>query len=255
LLATVKKFDAWDMLNKMMQRGSELTNEAATPQEKYVKRMTELNVLLTNGAISIETWNRQVGMARDELRKSLSPIEQMIKSFEEEIATYGMSSRASQVWREEMEHGSSAATERASRLAKYLDVMDQIKKAQEEHTSKVKSFAEGVKSSVQTPVERAKEELQLLDEAFQQNLVTADEYQRKLAEVGDALSSNAMQHPKALEFGTGEAYTATAATAAPMTSLSNSLAQGLKQDQMRNNILQEIAKALKTAQPLNVKNI
>ncbi|MBI1347114.1 hypothetical protein GC163_12590 [bacterium] len=134
----------------------------------------------------------------EQLAKSTEQAGQFIAKLEAQIATFGLSSNAAEVYKLKQQGVDEALVQQAEALAQQLDQMTAAKKQQEELSKQ----AEQLTASLQTPFEKAQTEFFKVEELFHQGLINPDTFSKAVDEITKGLTDK----------GAGEVRFAGAAT-------------------------------------------
>ncbi|MBI1347247.1 hypothetical protein GC163_13280 [bacterium] len=183
----------------------------------------------------------------EEIAKSTEAATKYIDKLQTQIATFGMSSTAAEVYKLQQQGVDQALIDQAAALGNQLDQMTQAKKRQEELSQQ----AEQLTASLQTPFEKAQTEFFKVEELFNQGLINPETFGKAVDEISRGLTDK----------GAGEVKFASAATkgsqearnlvlANRQTSKQESTQQKQLKEQVKTSVyLKEIRDQLKLPEP------
>jgi hypothetical protein len=185
-------------------------------------------------------------------------VEDLNKKLREQFNTFGMTSRAADVYKLALSGASKAELAEATSLARRLDAMDAAK----EKFDDLKNFAEGLSESIRTPFEKFREEAAKIQDAFAAGLITKDQQSAGLSkafgEMGKDSNQGSSFSASAVEVGSKEAFSAilkaASGTSSPQQRIEQAAREQIQLQKEANRISGEVVAALK-ASPQIQRNI
>lgn len=136
-------------------------------------------------------------------------IDDLTKKLKEQIATFGMSAEAIEIWKLSQQGATAEQLKGVTALQRQYRGMDEAKKKQDE----LKDFAKEIEKSTRTPIQQAADQFKKLDAAFRAGLI--DQKTLGLAKkdavggaMGDEKEPDEAKFAGATELGSTEAYSA-----------------------------------------------
>jgi hypothetical protein len=115
--------------------------------------------------------------------KTGKAVDDLNLKLKEQLGTFGLTARAAEVYKLRLAGATEAQVAQATAMGKQLDLMELAKKKFED----MKDFAKGIGDAVKTPLEKAREQIEKIDEAARAGMLTAAQaIKGKLSALGEA---------------------------------------------------------------------
>lgn len=254
---------ASEAAEKMASRAKQIFEETRTPQEKYAQTLAELDALLQANAIDLDTYQRALARANEELRRA-----------EESSGAFDHLRRAQEIFdqtRTPLERYQAAIAELNQLLQSGALDLETYNRAVQQAAEELqraganKEFeaamrrAQEVFEDTRTPLEQYEAKLAELTELAQNGLIDFETFTRAVRKAGDQFASSARAPGRnlsadnaALARGSAAAFSAIVRAADPNEKLVSTARQQLEVQRRTEQHVRELARLLGQPVPVNL---